>query len=173
MNIFKFCVLGHSPIFEFNLIEKSKMILRQYLSMVAAGAVVLLSGCATIVNDPNIPLSISFSDGSAGECNFKNKRGAWPSEIPATNLMIRRSDDALVYDCTTDDGREATGSIVSEIEDGKMAASVVFWDLGITDSITDKHRTYQGNIVIPVDVQGAVIGEVPEHLEESNPNQEW
>ncbi len=31
-----------------------------------------------------------------------------------------------------------------------MAASVVFWDFGITDSITDKHRTYQGNVVIPV-----------------------
>ena len=31
-----------------------------------------------------------------------------------------------------------------------MAASVIFWDFGITDSITDMHRTYQGNIVIPV-----------------------
>ena len=31
-----------------------------------------------------------------------------------------------------------------------MAASVIFWDLGITDAITDKHRTYQGNVVIPV-----------------------
>jgi len=31
-----------------------------------------------------------------------------------------------------------------------MAASVFFWDFGITDAITDKHRTYQGNIVILV-----------------------
>ena len=31
-----------------------------------------------------------------------------------------------------------------------MAASVIFWDFGITDSITDMHRTYQGNVVIPV-----------------------
>ena len=64
--------------------------------------------------------------------------------------MIRRSDDALTYQCSTADGREAEGSIQSEIEGGKMAASVIFWDLGITDSITDKHRTYQGNVVIPV-----------------------
>ena len=64
--------------------------------------------------------------------------------------MIRRSDDVLVYDCKTEDGRESTGSIKSEVEGGKMAASVVFWDLGITDAITDKHRTYQGNVVIPV-----------------------
>jgi len=64
--------------------------------------------------------------------------------------MIRRSDDALVYDCTTEDGREAHGSVRSEMEGEKMAASVVFWDLGITDAITDKHRTYQGNVVIPL-----------------------
>jgi hypothetical protein len=36
------------------------------------------------------------------------------------------------------------------MEGGKMAASIIFWDLGITDAITDKHRTYQGNVIIPV-----------------------
>jgi hypothetical protein len=110
----------------------------------------LLSGCATIVNDPNIPLTVSFSDGSSGQCIFRNKRGVWSSAIPTLGVMIRRSDDALVYDCTTEDGREANGFLRSEMEGGKMAASVFFWDFGITDAITDKHRTYQGNIVIPV-----------------------
>lgn len=110
----------------------------------------LLSGCATIVNDSHIPLSMSFSDGSAGQCNFKNKRGAWSSAIPSQSVMIRRSDDALTYTCKTDDGRESSGSIRSEMEGGKLAASVVFFDFGITDAITDKHRTYQGNIVIPI-----------------------
>lgn len=109
-----------------------------------------LSGCATIVNDSHIPLAVSFSDGTAGQCDFKNKRGAWSSVIPTTTVMIRRSDDALAYDCTTTDGRNVTGTIRSEIEGEKMAASIIFWDLGITDAITDKHRTYQGNVVIPV-----------------------
>lgn len=113
-------------------------------------AALTLSGCATIVNDPNIPLSFTFSDGSAGQCNFRNKRGAWSSQIPTTSVMIRRSDDALIYDCKTADGRTANGSIRSEVEGEKMAASIIFWDLGITDAITDKHRTYQGNVVIPV-----------------------
>lgn len=122
----------------------------KHLSVVFASAVFAVTGCATIVNDPMIPLAVNFSDGSAGKCDFKNKRGAWSSEIPTTNVMIRRSDDALVYDCTTEDGREATGSIRSEVEGEKMAASVIFWDLGITDAITDKHRTYQGNVIIPV-----------------------
>ena len=113
-------------------------------------AIVMATRCATIVNDANIPLTVSFSDGSSGECSFRNKRGIWPSVIPTSGIMIPRSDDALIYDCHTKDGRKAVGSIRSEMEGGKLAASVVFWDLGITDSITDKHRTYQGNVVIPV-----------------------
>jgi hypothetical protein len=130
-------------------------------------ALFALSGCATIINDSHIPLTMSFSDGSSGECTFRNKRGVWSSHIPTTNVLIRRSDDALVYDCTTKDGKKATGLIRSEMEGGKLAASVVFWDLGITDSITDKHRTYQGNIVIPVAVEGALIGKEPEPAQES------
>ena len=113
-------------------------------------ATTMASGCATIVNDPMIPVQVSFSDGTAGQCNFRNKRGSWSSEIPTQGVMIRRSDDALVYDCTTADGRKAVGSLRSEVEGEKMAASIIFWDLGITDAITDKHRTYQGNVVIPV-----------------------
>jgi hypothetical protein len=120
--------------------------------------ILALNGCATIVNDPTIPLTASFSDGSAGECNFRNKRGAWSSAMPTSNAMIRRSDDALIYDCTTADGRRSNGSIRSEMEGGKLAASVFFWDLGITDSITDKHRTYQGNVVIPVRPREPVAG---------------
>ncbi len=119
-------------------------------NLVALITGILLSGCATIVNDPNIPLTVSFSDGSSGQCIFRNKRGVWSSAIPTLGVMIRRSDDALLYDCTTENGREANGFVRSEMEGGKMAASVLFWDFGITDAITDKHRTYQGNIVIPV-----------------------
>lgn len=114
-----------------------------------AVALVLLGGCATIVNDSHIPVTVSFSDGSEGECEFTNKRGVWTTKIPGTP-MIRRSDDALVYRCETEDGRKTTGSIVSEMEGAKLGASVLFFDFGITDAITDKHRTYQGNVTIPV-----------------------
>nr|VFJ47096.1 MAG: hypothetical protein BECKDK2373C_GA0170839_101711 [Candidatus Kentron sp. DK]VFJ61012.1 MAG: hypothetical protein BECKDK2373B_GA0170837_109712 [Candidatus Kentron sp. DK] len=109
----------------------------------------LVIGCATIVNDPMIPVTATFSDGSGGKCEFQNKRGLWNSDIPGT-AMIRRSDDPLVYRCETEDGRKATGSFVSKIEGEKLGASVLFLDLGITDAITDKHRYYQGNVVIPI-----------------------
>jgi len=117
--------------------------------MSVAFSALAMSACATIVNDPMIPVSASFSDGSSGECEFQNKRGLWKSEIPST-VMIRRSDDALIYRCKTENGDSAVGSITSEIESGKYAASILLWDFGITDAITDKHRTYQGNIVLPV-----------------------
>lgn len=113
-------------------------------------AALTLSGCASIVNDANIPLTVSFADGSEGECTFRNKRGVWRTDIPTEGVMIRRSDDPLTYDCESEDGRDAIGSIRSEMEGEKLAASVVFFDLGITDAITDKHRTYQGNVVIPL-----------------------
>jgi hypothetical protein len=123
---------------------------KEAVKLAMVGSVVLLTGCASIINDANIPLTFSFSDGSSGQCTFKNKRGVWSSVIPTQGVLIRRSDDALAYDCTTKDGRKAVGSVRSEIEGEKLAASVVFFDFGITDSITDKHRTYQGNVVIPV-----------------------
>ena len=123
---------------------------KKLISVAAFTSTVLASGCATIVNDANIPLAFSFSDGSAGKCTFKNKRGVWQSAIPTSGVLIRRSDDSLIYECETDDGREVTGLVRSEMEGAKLGASVVFFDLGITDAITDKHRTYQGNVTIPI-----------------------
>ena len=109
----------------------------------------ILTSCATIVNDPNVPVALSFSDGSSGECQLSNKRVSLNVKIPS-QPMVRRSDDALKFNCKTADGKTGFGSIPSEIESGKLAGSVVFFDLGITDSITDKHRTYPASFVIPV-----------------------
>ena len=111
-------------------------------------ATAVICGCATIVNDPMTPIAFSFSDGSEGHCELQNKRGSWPSDIPAT-VSIRRSDDGLRFDCTTEDGRTSTGVIPREIS-GEIVASAVFIDFGITDAITDKHRRYPASFVIPV-----------------------
>ena len=108
-----------------------------------------LSSCATIVNDPNTPVTLSFSDASSGTCNLSNKRGSWSGKVPGT-FSIRRSDDNLRFDCTTDTGKKGFGTIASSIEGAKLGASVLFFDLGITDAITDKHRTYAQSFVIPV-----------------------
>ena len=110
---------------------------------------IFITSCATIVNDAEVPVTLSFSDGSSGSCKLSNKRAQYQVEVPGTH-RVRRSDDALKFDCKTVDGKTAFGSIPSEIEDAKLAGSVVFFDLGITDSITDKHRTYTPNFTIPV-----------------------
>jgi hypothetical protein len=104
--------------------------------------------CATLTEEAMTPVAISFSDGSSGRCNLQNKRGAWPTQIPTT-VSVRKSDDALKYDCETEDGRKAFGSIEGEMG-GKIIASAVFLDLGITDAITDKHRRYAASFVIPI-----------------------
>ena len=110
---------------------------------------IILSSCATIVNDANTPVALSFSDGSNGTCSLTNKRGSWSGKIPGT-FMIRRSDDMLRYNCKTETGKTGVGGIASSIEGAKLGASVLFFDLGITDSITDKHRTYPSSFVVPV-----------------------
>ncbi len=114
----------------------------------SAIAVSILVGCASITNDAYVPIAFSMSDGSEAKCVMKNKRGQWDVDVPAT-AMIRRSDDSLVYDCETEDGRTATGAIESTIG-AKIVASAVFIDFGITDAITDKHREYPASFVIPV-----------------------
>lgn len=114
-------------------------------------------GCATLTEDAMTPVAFSFSDGTEGKCNLSNKRGAWQTPIPAT-VSIRKSDDALKYDCESADGRKAFGSIASEMG-GKIIASAVFLDLGITDAITDKHRQYPASFVIPLAKGTLVTGE--------------
>ena len=105
-------------------------------------------GCATITNDSMVPISLSFSDGSSGQCQLNNKRGSWTANLPGV-VSVRRSDDVLQFRCKTDDNRDVYGSIPSEMG-GKIVASAVFLDLGIVDSITDKHRNYPASFVIPI-----------------------
>ena len=112
-------------------------------------AMLLLTSCATIVNDPTVPVTLSFSDGSEGACNLSNKRGSWRVDIPGTH-SVRRSDDALKFDCETEGGKKGFGTVKSQMEGAKFGASVLLIDLGITDAITDKHRTYANSFVIPV-----------------------
>ena len=109
----------------------------------------LLASCATIVNDANVPVSLAFSDGSNGTCTMTNKRGSWSGNVPGT-FSIRRSDDTLQYNCKTESGKTGIGGIASSMEGARLGASVLFFDLGITDAITDKHRTYAQSFVIPV-----------------------
>ena len=119
-------------------------------------------GCATLTEDAMTPIALSFSDGSAGNCQLTNKRGAWSTEIPTT-VSVRKSDDALKYQCETKDGREAVGSLASEMG-AKIVASAVFLDFGITDAITDKHRKYAASFVIPV---APITGEGENSLDSS------
>ena len=107
-----------------------------------------LTGCASLTNDATIPIAMSFSDGSEGHCDLQNKRGVWKAELPET-IIIRRSDDGLKYDCETEHGATALGMIPSTMG-AKIVASAVFLDLGIVDSITDKHREYPSSFVVPV-----------------------
>ena len=112
-----------------------------------------LAGCSSIVNESHLPINLSFSDNSAGECSLRNKRESYKTQIPAS-VLVRRSDDPLVYECTTKDGREAYGSIVSKVGN-TMAGNIIFGGgIGaIIDANNDMHREYPSSFVIPVVAQ--------------------
>lgn len=122
-------------------------------------AALWISGCATLTEDAMTPIAMSFSDGSNGKCELSNKRGLWNTDIPAV-VSVRKSDDALKYRCKTDDGREVSGSITSEMG-GKIVASAIFLDFGITDAITDKHRKYAESYVVPIRSEKGAGGPTP------------
>ena len=104
--------------------------------------------CATLTEDSNDQIAMSFSDGSNGSVQLRNKRGSWDYQLPST-VSVRKSDDVLQYTARTNDGRTAAGSIPSRMG-GKIVASAVFLDFGIVDAITDKHREYPDSYVIPI-----------------------
>jgi len=122
-------------------------ILRISFSLALVG-LMTISGCATITNDANVPVALSFSNGDAGRCALSNKRQTQEVQIPSV-ASVRRSDDELRYSCKTEKGAEAVGGIPSTMG-GKIIASAVFIDFGVTDAITDKHREYPASYVIPV-----------------------
>jgi len=122
------------------------MLFKNFVIAIFSG--VLLTGCASITNDAYVPMALSFSDGSSGNCEITNKRMSISVDIPGTP-MVRRSDDNLNLSCTTEDGRTAVSSVPSTMG-SKIVASAVFLDFGITDAITDKHREYPASFVIPI-----------------------
>ena len=117
---------------------------------VLLAALVGLTSCSSIVNESHLPINLSFSDNSGGECALRNKRESYQTQIPAS-VLVRRSDDPLVYDCTTSDGRKANDSINSKVGQ-TMAGNIIFGGgIGaVIDANNDMHREYPGSFVIPV-----------------------
>jgi len=57
--------------------------------IILTASVLFISGCASITNDPMVPIALSFSDGSSGICDIENKRGSWRVQMPSV-ASVRR-----------------------------------------------------------------------------------
>ena len=140
-------LIVYSNSLSLEVILKLGKLMRTYILPILAS--LSLTACATIVNDPTVPVALSFSDGSSGTCQLSNSRASYTVQIPTTE-NVRRARSGLNYNCKTNRGKTAVGNIPSSVEGEKIAASVIFFDLGITDAITEKGRTYPASFVIPV-----------------------
>jgi hypothetical protein len=129
------------------LTDIAKRIFSSFIKNKLTVGLLLITGCASITNEPLVPIELSFVDGEDGVCILTNKRGSWSTKVPST-VKVRRSDDSLNYDCTAKNNKKAFGYIESGVDSTKILTSVAFIDLGLTDVITDMHRTYPGKFVI-------------------------
>ena len=118
---------------------------KQWIGMLC---VVATSGCATLTSDshPQMSFNVAGCEPFSLQCDARNKRESYTFSPPA-KLGVRRSDDALHITCTDKAGRRFTESVTSTVS-GKIVASAVFLDLGITDAITDMHREYPQSVTI-------------------------
>ena len=120
------------------------------LQLVGMMAFIGIAGCSSLVNESHVPINLSFSDNSAGDCSLENKREKYKTAIPPS-IIVRRSDDPLVYDCITLDGRKAEGKINSRVGQ-TMAGNIIFGGgIGaVIDANNDMHREYPDAFAIPV-----------------------
>jgi hypothetical protein len=130
--------------------QRSKLNRHRMTALTLGTGLMFFAGCASIVNDSHVPITLSFSDGSSGTCTIKNKRFTVIANIPGSH-SVRRSDDPLHFDCQTDDGRRVSASVDSEIG-GVVAGNIILGGFigGAIDAGTDKHRKYPDSFIIPV-----------------------
>lgn len=124
------------------------MMFIRFAAVMSLTLAALIGGCASITNDPHQEINFK-GPGCKGKgviCTASNKRGLWKFKLPNTQL-VRRSDDVLKIECRDRDGNEYQEAVPSRMG-AKIVASAAFLDLGIVDSITDKHREYPSSIVI-------------------------
>ena len=109
---------------------------------------VMTTGCATVMNDAHQQINFKAPGckGKGAACTVSNKRGLWHVDLPGT-AMVRRSDDVLKIECEDSNGNKHQEAVPSRLQ-GKFYAGALILDLGIVDSITDKHREYPAEVVI-------------------------
>lgn len=117
--------------------------------------VLAISGCATLTSDSHQQMSFNAvgCEPFSLQCEAWNKRESYTFS-PPTKIGVRRSDDALHITCTDKEGRRFMESVSSTVG-GKIVASAVFLDLGITDAITDMHREYPQSVTIQCHAAGS------------------
>ena len=122
---------------------------KPYAHLAGIATLLLMSGCATLTNDPNQPVEFLAPGCQKMQCTATNKRGSWKVSPPET-VSIRRSDDSLAINCTDNSGRKHERSVESKVSDSKLnTTAALFGLLGMAaDTVSDKHRAYPEKILL-------------------------
>lgn len=123
---------------------------------------VLLSGCASIIEGSTTRVNVLTQDNKPASCNLKNERGAWSALTPGS-ATIKRSKTDLNISCT-DQATGAKGSKVVESDtETWIFGNLLFGGIigGIVDFSTGSAWDYPKDITVPMQTPTSPAAQTP------------
>lgn len=120
------------------------------LAYLIAGAVVLLSGCASITQGTSQVISFSI-DPSEARCSVVNKDGATLGTVSGKSnlLQVSKGSSDLIANCNLEGYENKTTRISSSTQTAGVIGVAI--DFGITDMLTGAMWKYPDHVSIVMD----------------------
>ena len=116
-----------------------------------AVAVLILSGCASIVKGRNKTINIMTNTGEEVEVNVVSASGVQTIVVPSVTTVKRNNQDITITVKATSCTRPSNSIVSSKLEPWFLGNFILGGLLGSsTDAITGSMWTYDDNIVVPV-----------------------
>jgi hypothetical protein len=91
-----------------------RLIVRQIMRLISLGIIAVLTGCASIVNGQNQPISVSTGQVKGATCALQNNKGKW--FVPSTpgSVTVQRSYQDLNVACEKKGYKSANQKVASK-----------------------------------------------------------
>lgn len=121
------------------------------LVAVAVASISTLTGCASIVNGTNQPVSVNTGNVSGATCSLQNNKGRWyVSSTPGT-AVVNRSFNDLVVNCQKPGFRNATTQVASKTKAMAFGNAIFGGVVGAGVDIVDGAAyDYPSDVTVPM-----------------------
>lgn len=118
--------------------------------IIAGAAIILLTGCASIVDGQNQSLSVQTTPVAGAQCKLTNSKGQWFVNPTPGSVTVHRAYGDMTVDCH--EGNYAGVSTVKSSTKGMAFGNVVFGGVvgGGVDAATGAAYDYPPSIIVPM-----------------------